>query len=322
MNILKYTIHAVSAAALLSLASCSPDVEIKPLPFDISMKYSYDLDIPSTIYLNAVGSEITNDLSNGSHVLNVCFYSSYGYDEYNATVTTTQPAWMQFFAGSNLQEYNDVTSFYFEDDGLSVNGVDSYYSGIKGFMFAPNTGAKREGTLKIDFKCPVGNKTFEVNFVQEASVDAVEPLSLEIIYDADQSSQYAKIIYPSVESTPYPYNVFLLPVKLRSGVELGEEYTPLNSETCMLLARNHMIHAGQDNLLYSDRLPRMVNGEIIFEQPQQSYQKESTAEGVVFTSETYNYRDFNEFSEFVVYTMTFDWNGVPNGFSAKAFTVN
>lgn len=322
MNILKYAIFAVSGTALLSLASCSPDVEIKPLPFDISMKYSYDLDIPSTIYLNAVGSEITNDLSNGSQTIDVRFQSSYGYDSYAASVTTTQPDWIQFFDGEHLNNYNGVSTFYFENEGYTINGIDSYHGGTKGFMFAPNTGTSdRNGTLKINFECPVGKKTFDVNFVQKASFNPIEPLSLDIINDIDQNTQYAKVVYPSKEVTQNTYCAFLLPVKVRPGVSYGENYTPLNSEACMTLARNYMIHRSQDVMLFTDRLPRIVDGNIVFEQPEETYQNENTEEGSVYCTPTYNYRDFDIYSEFVVYTMTYDWNGIPVGFSAKTFTV-
>lgn len=314
MNILKYAIFAVSGTALLTFASCSPDVEIKPLPFEVEMTWNGE-QVPQNLVLNAVGSRFTNDYY--WNRMELYFYNNYG-DGYNnpASITTAQPEWMQFLP-SDFE--SDVPLLVFANDNYTING-SSQYGDRKELMFAPNTtNARREGNVKIEYNCLGESKTFEVNFTQEPSAHVDEPVSFTIEHDSDYNSTYAKIVYPTNVSGQ-PNAVFLVPVKVRDN-SYYEQYTAINPDVRMIIARNYMLQRGPGACLFTDELPRVdSNGHIIFNQ-QDSGQYKDTEEGAVYYASLYNYSNLGDFTEFVVYTMSYDNNGEPAGFSAKTFTV-
>lgn len=314
MNILKYAIFAVSGTALLTFASCSPDVEIKPLPFEVEMTWNGE-QVPQNLVLNAVGSRFTNDYY--WNRMELSFYNNYG-DGYNnpASITTAQPEWMQFLP-SNFG--TDVASLIFEGYNINING-SSEYGDRDRLMFAPNTtNAERKGTVKIDYKYLDNSKTFEVNFTQEPSAHVDEPVSLTMEKKLTDACLSVKILYPQ-DFSGQPISAFIVPLKARNEVD-NENEIPLNPDARMIIARDYMLRDGFGQCFLTDYLPYVHDDNISFDYTMRG-EFIQAEDGRVCAYFLYLFDHIYDFNEFVVYTMSFDNSGEPIGFSAKTFTVD
>ncbi len=335
MKIFKYTAYSlIGAAALLSLGACSPDeVELEPIPFELSYniygEYSYEPTAYNSFEVNATANTITLGGANEYQSITIDLKSNAGN---NSTVTfdIETPDWVTFNTeyANNLydQEGRYLSKVRLNlfghsyDNTVRVNGekYNTSYSNEIVFAFAPNPGSEaRKGEIKISIDTEGTKGNISIPFTQTGSTKTIAPTAISF---SETESYYGETTYkvsvdfPRTASefnyyfmiTPAPVNADTQDAALENVLRYMGAYGWLLRHGSLMSACSYYKDITRENFLDYASLNC-------------SARYEESLPGIVRYIYSYNYdENFNGYSRYAVYTVTFDSRSV-SGFNVTYF---